>query len=37
MECEFTQEEINMLISYAVVDILKKQLKLHEQEANTNE
>jgi hypothetical protein len=36
MECEFTQEEINMLISYAVVDILKKQIKKH-QEAVTDE
>jgi hypothetical protein len=27
LECEFSQEELNMLLSYAVVDILKKHLK----------
>lgn len=27
LDCEFSQEELNILLSYAVVDILKKQLK----------
>lgn len=26
MDCEFTQSEINTLIGYAVVDILKKEI-----------
>lgn len=37
MECEFNKEELDMLVSYAVVDILKKQIKLHDQEASINE
>ncbi len=27
MECEFSEEEINFFVEYAVVDILKKQIK----------
>ena len=27
MHCEFTQEEINILLEYAVNDILKKQIE----------
>jgi len=27
MECEFSEEEINIFVEYAVVDILKKQMK----------
>jgi hypothetical protein len=37
MDCEFSQEELNMLLSYAVVDILKKQIKVYDQEANLDE
>jgi hypothetical protein len=28
LDCEFSQEELNILLSYAVNRILKKQLKL---------
>ena len=27
VDCEFTEEEIEILLSYAVTDILKKQIK----------
>jgi len=27
MECEFTEDEINFFVEYAVVDILKKQIE----------
>jgi len=27
LDCEFTDEEIQILLNYAIVDILKKQIK----------
>jgi len=32
VECEFTEEEIQELLSYAVNDILKKQIKIMQEE-----
>lgn len=37
MECEFRDDEVNFFINYAVVDILKKQIKHYDQEANIDE
>jgi len=34
MECEFTQEEINFFVEYAVVDLLRKAMK-HENNFRT--
>ena len=38
MDCEFTPEEVEFFVDYAVVDILKKQIKRYDdQEANLDE
>ena len=36
MECEFTQDEVDFLIEYAVNDILKKQIERMEHELRPN-
>ncbi len=36
MECEFTQQEVNFFIEYAVNDILKKHIVRMENELRSN-
>ena len=37
MDCEFTQDEVDFFIEYAVNDILKKQIERMEHELRPNE